>query len=1379
MSISKKKIRFVQGTKSNYDSTTYEDAIYFATDSKELYLNGNVYGKNSSIQQVGSLSETSLWFLQHADAVIAGETPNLISFKTNSGEGYAFASYKDALNFRIDAYTPYDVLSPSTVTEVGTLNHYFAIYKDGQPDTTFGMTWIPVQGYDMFPMRSGNNIEHVAGWKEYWLDSTDGEIKKHYWDGSKFQEIVLPTSKDIETTYTTVYQLSFTRTPTLTFSTSTKVYNDQTMYRAVLAGAYTQMYCDERWIVKGDNLISYSDGTRYVCFCNQDGGQLSVGSQICIQCDGDCIDMDLTSSCFSHAFTDGVHILTVTTDPQGDAFIAIKRYMYMSAIMYRTPGSTKTFTVSTPSGVQPITVVSDVSGFATKDELNTVSNTLNAKFPVTADNIADSSITRAKLAFDIDDSTSVKWFNGTVDSSVISTAFPTTATAVLRQDIRYDTTNNRFVSEATFTNGSQTVGSGTYLINNGMLVTSFTQVTSKYSVPDTAPQSTIPAMNTLYASTPGLLETYDPDLYYYNGKTLVKITKAGGSSEIVDGSVTTVKLADNSVTTAKIANTSVTTEKIADGAITGDKIATDAVTSDSIAADEVMSVHLQDNAVITSKIKDGNVTADKLAANAVTTGKIADNSITEAKIAGSAITTAKIKDGSITADKLASDAITEDKISFDYHDIRWINGTVADATMSTTIPSNATRIVQENILYDTTNKCFVASVSFSNGTTTVGSGIYYIVNGCVATSKTAVIVGGISLSDTAPQSSTPELGVLYVSTPAALTTGESKLYYWNGSTLVEITTSSGGGSSEITDGSVTTAKLADNAVSTAKIAYGAVTSDRLAANSIVEGKLAPSSVTTLAIADKQIYAKHLAFDYHCVRYFHKVSTSSITLASSFPTGSTHAFSTTIWFDSVNKIFVAHSYFRNDESMSSIGSGYYKIKDGLLVTSGGSSSSDLYIDQGYGLVDNSTPAEQVLYIAITQRKETDSGANALGYCWDDPHQLLKPVGSTIADNSITTAMIKDNAINSSKLTSQSVYKKHLDYRIGIVNFFDELSNVADTPSVADSFPEDAASISSIRVIYYSYGIPNNREGCFLAAVRFADSSGNLIGDGDSYYAIHEWLLKGYDSSGSYVNSDWTIPVSYPRESWPYEQQLYALFDVTNQKYKLYYCYDKNAHGGALYHPRYVMCEVGTVDANSITTAKLADSSVTTAKLADKSVTKDKVTFDVGTTDVYWFNDIVDSATISTTIPSTATVIMQCTINYDTANKRFVADVSFGNGTTTVGSGTYLINNGKIATSTITSTFSTPTGYVDNSTPKISVIYTLVPGLTSTSAPALYYYTYTGLKMLLGSTFTNLNASTLTVGTDSTAGQLLLTDGSGNSYTFSLSALITAGLVTKTS
>lgn len=356
----------------------------------------------------------------------------------------------------------------------------------------------------------------------------------------------------------------------------------------------------------------------------------------------------------------------------------------------------------------------------------------------------------------------------------------------------------------------------------------------------------------------------------------------------------------------------------------------------------------------------------------------------------------------------------------------------------------------------------------------------------------------------------------------------------------------------------------------------------------------------------------------------------------------------------------------------------------------------------------------------------------------------------------------------------MYKKHLASEIGIVNFFDYLSNAADSYTINTSFPDGAASISSVCVVF-DWGGGTSSEGGFRACVRFADSSGSLIGDSESTYLINDWKLIYPGIS----TSKWSIPTKYPRYSDPYETNVYALYDTTNEKYKLYYCYDIDAHASGTHYPRYEMFEIGTVDAESITTTHLVDAAVTTAKLADKAVTKDKVSFDVGTTDVYWFNDIVDSATISSSIPSTATTMTQCYIKYDTANKRFVAEVSFGNGTTTVGSGTYLISDGKIATSSIVSTFSTPTGYVNNSTPKISVIYTLVPGLTSTSTPALYYYTYTGLKMLVGSTFTNLNTSTLTVGTDSTAGQLLLTDGSGNSYTFSLSALITAGLVTKTS
>lgn len=64
--------------------------------------------------------------------------------------------------------------------------------------------------------------------------------------------------------------------------------------------------------------------------------------------------------------------------------------------------------------------------------------------------------------------------------------------------------------------------------------------------------------------------------------------------------------------------------------------------------------------------------------------------------------------------------------------------------------------------------------------------------------------------------------------------------------------SGGGGSPEIPDGSITTAKLAPLAVTTDKIADGAVTTDKLATSSVATEKLQDPCVTTPKIADHAV-----------------------------------------------------------------------------------------------------------------------------------------------------------------------------------------------------------------------------------------------------------------------------------------------------------------------------------------------------------------------------------------------------------------------------------------------------------------------------------------------------------------------------------------------
>jgi hypothetical protein len=101
-----------------------------------------------------------------------------------------------------------------------------------------------------------------------------------------------------------------------------------------------------------------------------------------------------------------------------------------------------------------------------------------------------------------------------------------------------------------------------------------------------------------------------------------KVTRAidGATKEWLDEHPeATTTVMDGSVTTPKLADNSVTNDKMADGSVDHDNLVSGSVRSDTI--------------------EDGSVTTPKLANDAVTTPKIADNAITYAKINSSTIPT--------------------------------------------------------------------------------------------------------------------------------------------------------------------------------------------------------------------------------------------------------------------------------------------------------------------------------------------------------------------------------------------------------------------------------------------------------------------------------------------------------------------------------------------------------------------------------------------------------------------------------------------------------------------------------------------------------------------------------------------------------------------
>ena len=131
-------------------------------------------------------------------------------------------------------------------------------------------------------------------------------------------------------------------------------------------------------------------------------------------------------------------------------------------------------------------------------------------------------------------------------------------------------------------------------------------------------------------------------------------------SMIVDGAITSTKIASKSINTAHLNGKIITADVISSNAVTADAIKAGAVTTDKMTANSINGDRIIAGTLDAAKIKAGSITASQIASGTITSSQIKTGGITAANIATGAITTNHLATGSITADKIKAGSITSD-----------------------------------------------------------------------------------------------------------------------------------------------------------------------------------------------------------------------------------------------------------------------------------------------------------------------------------------------------------------------------------------------------------------------------------------------------------------------------------------------------------------------------------------------------------------------------------------------------------------------------------------------------------------------------------------------------------------------------------------------
>lgn len=133
-------------------------------------------------------------------------------------------------------------------------------------------------------------------------------------------------------------------------------------------------------------------------------------------------------------------------------------------------------------------------------------------------------------------------------------------------------------------------------------------------------------------------------------------------SMIVDGAITSTKIASKSINTAHLNGKIITADVISSNAITANAIKAGAVTTSAMSANSINGDRITAGTLDAAKIKAGSITASQIASGTITSAQIKTGTISAANIASGAITTDKIAANSINSSKIVSSGITANVI---------------------------------------------------------------------------------------------------------------------------------------------------------------------------------------------------------------------------------------------------------------------------------------------------------------------------------------------------------------------------------------------------------------------------------------------------------------------------------------------------------------------------------------------------------------------------------------------------------------------------------------------------------------------------------------------------------------------------------------------